>query len=50
MLRLEQEDFELADIKLKHHTNSSKYIISLIFGRYFAKELKVQKVWHNDKP
>ena len=50
VLRLEQEDFELADIEFRHRTDSSKHIISLILGRYFAKELKAQKVWRNGKP
>ena len=50
MLRLEEEDFELVDIEFRHCIDSFKYIISLILGQYFTKELKVQKVWCNGKP
>ena len=49
MLRLKQEDFELANIELKHCTESFKYIISSILDQYFAKKLKVQKVYCNSK-
>ena len=43
MLRLKQEDFNLGNIKFTYYTASSKHIIFLLFSRYFAKELKVQK-------
>lgn len=49
VLRLKQEDFELGDVEFRHRTDSSKHIISLILGQYFAKELKAQKVWRNGK-
>ena len=49
MLRLEQEDFEFTNIEFRYLTDSSKYIIFLIFGQYFAKKLKAQKVWCNGK-
>ena len=50
VLRLKQKDFKLDNIEFRHRTDSSKHIISLILGQYFAKKLKAQKVWWNGKP
>lgn len=50
VLRLKQEDFKLGNVEFRHRTDSSKHIISLILGRYFAKKLKAQKIWRNGKP
>ena len=40
VLKLEQKDFEFTNIEFRHCTDSSKYIISLILGQYFAIKLK----------
>lgn len=50
ILRLKQKDFKLTNIKFKYYKNNFKHIISLFFGKYFAKKSKTQKVWHNNKP